>query len=163
MDYPKRKHTRLKNYDYSQNGSYHIIIHASKEMSAFSDIVQKQDDFSNSPIVCLRQSGKILEKILFDTVDRFDGYEISAYCIMPTHIHILLLIQNAAFPITEFVKAFKSLGTRECNITDKIPGRKVFQTSFYEHIIRNDNDFSQTVKYISENAIKEFLRTNNDM
>ena len=32
--------------------------------------------------------------------------------------------------------------------------KKLFQTSFYEHIIRNQSDYEETVKYIYENPIR---------
>ena len=52
----------------------------------------------------------------------------------------------------DIVCAYKSLTTRECK---KIkPIKKLFQTSFYEHIIRNEKDYNEIVAYISGNPDK---------
>lgn len=54
--------------------------------------------------------------------------------------------------ILDIVCAYKSLTARECK---KIGFEgKLFQTSFYEHIIRNRNDYVEVVKYIYENPIR---------
>ena len=39
MDFPKRKPTRLKNYDYSSNGYYFVTICSHKRKNIFSNIV----------------------------------------------------------------------------------------------------------------------------
>ena len=158
MEYPKRKHPRLKTYDYSQNGSYHIIIHTDKHLSPLSEIRVKGPTDMLEAYIVLNSEGKILDIVLHDTLTHFPGYSIEAYVIMPTHIHILLYLEDALAPITDFVRVFKSIGTRECNRSDNTPGRHIFQSSFYEHIIRGQDDFLQTVQYINDNPLKEFLR-----
>ena len=48
--------------------------------------------------------------------------------------------------------AYKSLATRECKrigLTEKL-----FQTSFYEHVIRDRDDYDEIVKYIHENPTR---------
>ena len=54
--------------------------------------------------------------------------------------------------ITDIVCAYKSLTTRECkkNGFDE----KLFQTSFYEHIIRGQEDYEKIVNYIYENPMR---------
>lgn len=52
----------------------------------------------------------------------------------------------------DIVCAFKSLTTLECKKTYKID--KLFQTSFFEHVIRDRNDYNGIVKYIYENPAK---------
>lgn len=54
--------------------------------------------------------------------------------------------------IMDIVCAYKSLTARECK--KKGFEGKLFQTSFYEHIIRNRNDYVETVKYIYEIPIR---------
>ena len=48
--------------------------------------------------------------------------------------------------------AYKSLMTRECK-KNGFDG-KLFQTSFYEHIIRCREDYEEIEKYIYENPIR---------
>ena len=79
---------------------------------------------------------------------------------MPNHIHCILILKNDAAgasprpTVTDIVCAYKSLTTRECK---KIGfDGKLFQTSFYEHIIRGKEDYGETVKYILENPMQWF-------
>ena len=90
---------------------------------------------------------------------------------MPNHIHVVLVLDHetagasprptvidetaGASPrptITDIVCAYKSLTTRECkkNGFDE----KLFQTSFYEHIIRGQEDYEKIVNYICENPVR---------
>lgn len=52
----------------------------------------------------------------------------------------------------DIVCAFKSLTTRECKQIKEI--ERIFQTSFYEHVIRNQIDYDEVARYIIENPQK---------
>ena len=87
--------------------------------------------------------------------ERFSFVKIDKYVIMPNHIHVVLILNNetaGASPrptLTDIVCSFKSLTARECKKFKSID--KLFQTSFYEHIIRNRDDYNEVVKYIHDN------------
>ena len=98
------------------------------------------------------------EKQLFLLADRYPYLTIDQYVIMPNHIHAILILNGetaGASPrptLTDIVCTYKSLTTREC----KKNGfrEKLFQTSFYEHIIRSREDYEEIAKYIYENPIR---------
>ena len=77
---------------------------------------------------------------------------------MPNHIHAIVILKGktaGASPrptVTDILCAYKSLTTRECK-KNGFDG-KLFQTSFYEHIIRGREDYEETSKYICENPIR---------
>lgn len=54
--------------------------------------------------------------------------------------------------IMDIICAYKSLTTRECK-KNGFAGR-LFQTSFYEHIIRRQEDYDEIAQYISENLMR---------
>ena len=97
--------------------------------------------------------GKIAEQQLLSLEDPVDQY-----VIMPNHIHVVLILESetaGASPrptITDIVCTYKSLTTRECK-KNGFDG-KLFQTSFYEHIIRGREDYEKIVKYIYENRVR---------
>ena len=77
---------------------------------------------------------------------------------MPNHIHILLFVtgegpsrtpvptrQNSG--VSRFISTFK----RFCN---KEYGENIWQYRSYDHIIRNQDDYDQHLKYIYENPFK---------
>ena len=52
----------------------------------------------------------------------------------------------------DVVCAYKSLTTIQCKKNSF--NTKLFQTSFYEHIIRDRRDYDEIVKYIDENPMR---------
>lgn len=102
--------------------------------------------------------GKIAEQQLLSLEERYAYLSVDQYVIMPNHIHVVLILESKAagasprHTITDIVCAYKSLTTRECK--KKGFDGKLFQTSFYEHIIRGREDYEEIVKYIYENPIR---------
>lgn len=85
---------------------------------------------------------------------RYPFLKIDQYVIMPNHIHAIFLLEEAAGDskrptITDIICAYKSLTTRECKKANPID--KLFQTSFYEHVIRGSEDYYEIAEYIANN------------
>ena len=86
------------------------------------------------------------------------------YVIMPDHIHLLLKInpkcaeQSPAPTVSDIICTFKSLTTKNANKNDNCIGRKIWQRSYYDHIIRNENDYINATKYILGNPSKWAMR-----
>ncbi len=85
---------------------------------------------------------------------RYPTLKIDQYVIMPNHIHAILVLEDAAGAsprptITDIICAYKSLTTRECKKAHPID--KMFQTSFYEHVIRGQADYDEIAEYITNN------------
>ena len=89
---------------------------------------------------------------------------------MPNHIHVIfVLLENTggASPsptISNIVCAFKSLCVRAAK-AEGFEG-KLFQRSFYDHVIRGREDYEQIKRYIYENPQnweKDELYTEEDL
>ena len=154
---PKRKHPRLDNYDYSSAGAYFITICTKDRKCVLSRIVGR----GLAPAETKTEYtlfGEIAERQLLSLEERYPHLVIEQYVIMPNHIHAILILKGktaGASPrptITDIVCAYKSLTTRKCK-KNGFDG-KLFQTSFYEHIIRDQNDGAEIAKYIYENPMK---------
>ena len=102
--------------------------------------------------------GEIAEKQLFLLKDQYPYFAVDKYVIMPNHIHVIMILSGRAAgasprpTIADIVCAYKSLTTRECK-KNGFEGI-LFQTSFYEHIIRGREDYEEIVKYIYENPLR---------
>ena len=148
---PTRKHPRLDYYDYSAPGAYFITICAQNRRCLFSTIVGR----GLAPAeVQYTAYGEIAQKQLFLLEERYPTLHIDRFVIMPNHIHAILLLEEAAgasprSTLTDIVCAYKSLTTRECKKVSPID--KLFQTSFYEHVIRGQADYDEIVEYIMNN------------
>ena len=157
LSLPKRKHPRLKEFDYGQAGCYHITICTDKNMPLLSKIKVGR---GLAPAVALTAIGEICEEQLLNLENRYLFVRIDKYIIMPTHIHAIIIFKNqsaGASPrptLTDIVCTFKSLSTRLCNQQNGIQGRKIFQTSFYDEVIRNEKVYQEIWQYINENPMK---------
>ncbi len=151
----KRKHPRLNNYNYNSSGAYFVTICTHNRRCTLSRIVGR----GLAPAeIEYSEYGKIAEQQLLSLEHRYACMKIDQYVIMPNHIHVVFVIDNTAAgasprpTIMDIVCTYKSLTTIKCKKTKPID--KLFQTSFYEHIIRNRNDYEEIIKYIYENPTK---------
>ena len=159
MDLPKRKNIRLSEYNYNEEGAYFITICTQNRKSILSHIVGR----GLAPAeIQYTAYGRIAQEQLLQLEQRYPSLKIDRYVIMPNHIHAILLLEEAAEDdhapaVTDIVCAYKSLTTRQCK---KIyPIDKLFQTSFYEHVIHGREDYDEIAEYIVNNPKKWELDT----
>jgi putative transposase len=111
----------------------------------------------NSDRVDLSQS-PILD-IVSNTIHNDSGnkYDLYAFCIMPNHIHIvikpLLKSANEYFPIAEIMRVLKSVTAHKINNIKNTSG-KVWQTESYDHVIRDEAEFTEILNYVINNPVK---------
>ena len=160
---PKRKDIRLKDYDYSSPGAYFITICTEKRENLFwSDAFDAQDFFWHSVGAnCVRPQnlplsniGKIVLEELEKWHETYNAVSLYSYVIMLNHLHIMVVIfadeygrPQVAPTIERMVKQFKGA------VTKKV-GKPIWQKLFFDHIIRNKQDYEEHIKYIYENPMK---------
>ncbi len=119
-----------------------------------------------APAVKLTRYGIIAEEQIAYLEERYPHIIIDDYIIMPDHIHMIIIIKHSAAgasprpTVTDIVCAYKSLTTKACK--EVLPIDRLFQTSFYEHVIRNKRDHDALVKYTYENPLKWYYREHAD-
>jgi len=140
---PRRQDPRLPEYDYSQQGGYFVTICTKDRSPILSQIVG--GDAHIAPSVRLTPLGEVVEKYILSMPG------IEKYVIMPNHVHFIVTIRNgsmwASTPtagLPSLVRSFKTLVT-------KAHGFPVWQRGYYDHILRDDNDFLRVWKYMDEN------------
>lgn len=155
MEYKNRKYPRLKQYNYSLPGYYYVTIHNEDHASLLCNITQ--DDILQRPVVKLTKTGLLAKEQLLSLEQRYGYVRIDKYVIMPTHIHVIIRLLAGPLPrpgLTDIVGAYKSLATRQINEAGRTPGKKQFQRSFYETVIRNERAYQSCWKYIDGNPEK---------
>lgn len=95
---------------------------------------------------------------------RFPALTIDQAAIMPNHIHLLLRISAGASPrptegsretsVIDVVRVLKSITTRRWNALRGTAGRRLWQSSFYDHVIRDENDYLTKWDYIATNLAR---------
>lgn len=152
MDLPKRKPTRLKEFDYSTPGSYFITI-CTKDRKKLLSKITVGDDALIVPQNHLSGYGLICDKYIKNMNVIYENVSVDKYIIMPNHIHLLITIHGtmkASSPtknIGSIIRSFKTMVTRETGIS-------IFQRSYHDHIIRNEKDYQKIWQYIDANAAK---------
>lgn len=164
MDLPKRKHPRLKNYDYSQNGCYFATICVKDKKHLLGCVSIGRDAFI-PPQTVLSSIGKVAEKYILNIEKVYGHIKVENYVIMPNHIHLLLLFDSsqcddggirASRPtLFTVIRSFKTMVTREI-------GYSIWQDSYYEKIIDNENGYLEALRYIDENPLKWTLKKGED-
>ena len=149
MELPRRKNIRLKDYNYRQNGAYFITICAKDRLNLFGEIVGAAlAPPDNTSKICLTECGKNVKTHIESLHKHYDEIFIDKYIIMPNHIHMIIVINtggaSAAPTLGNLVRGFKAGASREC-------GFSLWQRSYYDYIIRNEDDYLRIWKYIDEN------------
>ncbi len=152
---PCRKSVRLKDYDYSSNGYYFVTICVQNKEKLFGEII------GASLSGCPNNPDKIILKWLLELQNKFDGIKIDEYVIMPNHIHFIVKKtgDHIGSPIRDIIGWFKTMTTNEY-ISGVKSGKfkpfngRLWQRGYYEHIIRNYEDYLNIAEYILCNPLK---------
>ena len=163
---PKRKQNRLKDYDYSQIGAYFITICVKDRQEILGEIIVGDAAIgvpfaTNIPFVRLTETGEMVKLHIERVGNITENVLLDKYIIMPNHIHMIISITNetaatngtprAASPtkavIPKIVNALKSL-------TSKKFGESMWQRSYHDRVIRNENEYQKIWEYIDTNPSK---------
>lgn len=160
---PNRKNIRLRNYDYASNGLYFITICTQRHECFLGKITDGIMDCS--PI------GLTAELFWNEIPNHYPHIELGRYVIMPNHVHGIIRLLNAektsipnipelsnyntfGKPIPESISSiigqFKATLTRWCNANHL--SYFGWQPRFYDHVIRNKDEFYKIDNYIANNA-----------
>ena len=151
QSFPKRKPTRLKDYDYSSDGAYFITICTKDRKLLFS------------PVGADSISARMVEKTFLETIAQYPNVDAPIFVVMPNHFHAILTIRRAdmesAPTVSEVVQSFKRYSTvAYAKLVSKgvLPPfeKQIWQRSFHDHIIRNRDDYEKIEKYIYDNPMR---------
>ena len=157
---PKRKSTRLKDYDYSSNGAYFITICTKDMKCILSKItVGGADPDDSEAQVCLSKYGIIVKNEIEKMNEVYDYINVEKYVIMPNHVHLIIEINKdklngssgAPTPTNSVISKYVGTLKRFCN---KQYGENVWQRGSNDRVIRNEKEYQNIWQYIEENPKK---------
>jgi putative transposase len=164
MEYdPKQHHRRsirLKDYDYTRAGAYFVTILARDRRNMFGEVVDSQ--------VRINTNGNAVAETWQWLATQYPYVELDAWVVMPNHFHGVIIIgdgrggsrtaltgTDAIFgkrkPLGRIIGAFKTVSTQRINALNGTPGAIVWQRNYYEHIIRDREDWGRVREYIATN------------
>lgn len=142
---PNRKRLRLKNQDYSKPNYYFVTICTHNRLELFGTPHQ------------LNVCGQIAEEELLRIPLHYESVRIDRYVIMPNHIHAIVVIgcdggaeRSRPFPTLDTIIGLYKSGVSK-RIHQSINVEKIWQKSYYDHILRNRYDYYHCVQYITDN------------
>ncbi|MCX6746251.1 MAG: transposase [Candidatus Parcubacteria bacterium] len=167
--------TRLQDWDYGWPGLYYVTICTENRVCCLAEIKDE--------LVYLTEIGKIVFECWLEITKHFDNTILDDWIIMPNHLHGIIGIKENDFgsgncrdarsrvsTVNKFgplqpkslpviIHAFKSSVKRYCNKND-LAGF-FWQPRYYEHIIKDEDDYARIKEYIAYNPIRwEFDRNN---
>ena len=152
MELPNRKHLRLQDYDYNQGGLYFITACIKDRQELLGKVVSPGDAV---PYMELSDLGKIVDIALAEISTHYDNVIVDDYVVMPNHIHVLLFLTTSMLDTPDRTKALVSgVITALKRVTNKAAGTNLWQTSFHDHIIRDERGYLDTRHYIDVNPQK---------
>lgn len=188
MSYDFNKHPRhslrLKGYDYSQPGGYYITICTQGRRRLFGEVAGQQ--------MILGDAGRMIDRWWSQMPHKFPNITLDEYVTMPDHFHGIIIINNdvddggvplvgtlnadntsdragtrPAPEVGDIIGAFKSLTTNEYihNVRENgwVPlDGKLWQRSYWEHIIRDEREMDIKRQYIIDNPTRWHNKHNNN-
>lgn len=140
----RRKNIRLSGHDYSQTGAYFVTVCSRNREDLFGKIVG--GDVLIAPKVNLSSVGIEIEKTIAQMP------YIKKYVIMPNHIHFIALFEKhgsmSTSTPTQGLPSLVRFLKREVSVAC---GESVWQRNYYEHVIRNEQDYLDIWTYIDTN------------
>lgn len=172
MEMSKRKQNRIPDYDYSQNGAYFLTICTNDRKPLLSDIV------GDDALIVLKPYGEIAEQWIRMITEKYPQVSVDKYVIMPDHIHMIFRIDsvgetfrlpynnamqrdgtgNPSPTVGNIMGWYKYQVSKQINQLRNIAGEKVFQRSYYDHVIRNQQDYEEIMAYIENNPKRWLLK-----
>ena len=157
---PIRKNIRLENYDYSDGGGYFITVCAKDRKCLFGNVNKNcvKINCDEKDMILLSDVGQIVENAICHIEESYNHLvELDKHIVMPNHIHLILFLSGrksdeggrpmTAPTVSQIVNQLKGAVT-------KAVGCSVWQKSFYDHIIRNKDDYVKIWNYIDNNPQK---------
>jgi REP element-mobilizing transposase RayT len=138
--FPVRKNPRLKIYDYTTPNYYFVTICTKDKKCIFGTADQ------------LNCHGRIAYLGLQEMSHHFPGVQLEKFVVMPNHIHAIIVLQDKTVDLSTVVGQYKSFVSK--NIHAISPELKVWQTSFHDHVIRDQRSYEKIWNYIDTNPLR---------
>jgi REP element-mobilizing transposase RayT len=99
-----------------------------------------------------------IAQLVVDALRYFDKqrYKLFAWCLMPNHVHVVLR-PFAEHKLSYILHSWKSFTAKSAN---QLLGREgaFWQREYYDHLIRDEEDFYRVVQYIADNPARAGLK-----
>jgi REP element-mobilizing transposase RayT len=153
----RRRSIRLKEFDYSQPGSYFVTIVSRNRELLFGEVWDDK--------LRLNDAGRFVHAAWCDLPNHFTGVSLDAFVVMPNHVHGIIELHDDTSNraglkpaptksrprLFQLVRAFKTFSARYVNKLRGTQGAAVWQRNYYEHVVRVEKELDRIREYIVNN------------
>jgi REP element-mobilizing transposase RayT len=174
-----RRTIRRQEYDYSQRGAYFMTICTHDRECLFGEII--------NDAVNMNEYGRIIAEEWAALAELRDEIEMGEFVVMPNHFHGIIIFtadidhavgaihelplphdqqtQRRKMALPKVIGRFKMRSAKRVNLCRNTSGTPVWQRNYYEHIIRDQTDYTRIAEYITDNPrrwMNDSLHPDND-
>lgn len=151
-DGPVRRNLRLAGWDYRSPGAYGITVVSQHREWFFGEVVEGR--MVPNPV------GAMVATVWQGIVHEYPRVTLDAFVVMPNHLHAIVWLSAegpAGNPVLgDVVQRFKTITTIRYSAGvhdhDWPPyDRRLWQRSYYDHVIRSADDLDHARRYIAAN------------
>jgi len=139
----------------AQEQGRELTEHERRELAQlYSDRVESHLDAGHGQ--CHLTDPRVAE-LTQNALMHFDGdrYDLIAWAVMPNHVHAVFQPRHPN-TLTDILHSWKSYTATKANKLLKLTGA-FWQTEYYDHLIRDEDDFRNQVDYVLKNPEKAGL------
>ncbi|MBC2717947.1 MAG: hypothetical protein HF978_21815 [Desulfobacteraceae bacterium] len=130
-----RKTNRLSSGNYSGKQIYFITMNTANRENIFI-----AENIVNEHLTILKHVAHTL------------GFDVLSYCFMPNHLHLLVAGKHENSELISFVKKYKQISGFAYKRQN---GKTLWQKSYFDHVLRKNEDISDFVQYILANPVRK--------
>jgi putative transposase len=82
------------------------------------------------------------------------GFAVFAYCFMPDHLHLIVSATRDESDLGTFMTRWKQRAGYDYH---QRTGEYLWQPSYFDHVLRDDEDTRRAVRYVLENPVRRGL------
>ncbi len=179
---PQRRSLRMQGYDYSQPGAYFVTICAQNRQCIFGQIIDGEMQLNEISEIVVEWWNRIPQHYPFVEIDDFVIMPNHIHGIISWNIDVgtgsprqkqdPIVGTGSPHPkqnpivgtgsprpndapnLGKIVGYFKYQSTKYINQLNNTPGKRIWQSRYHDHIIRNDQDLQRLREYIQNNPKK---------
>jgi len=131
--FPKRP--RLKDFNYIGTYAYFVTILTKDRGNYFREV-------------------EVVDSLIGDLVKtaESEGFNVSAYCFMPDHLHLLVMGKDDQSNLKKFVSLFKQ---KSGFWFKKNYNENLWHISYYDHVLRKEENMENVALYILYNPVRK--------
>ena len=137
----RRSSPRLATFDYTGSYAYSITVNTIARRPAFSTSATVHECLDALVEACAKHA-----------------FAVHAYCFMPDHLH-LLIEGSESSSLASMMKRFKQVSSYRHK---KRTGSSLWQRSYFDHILRQEEDRNIIAEYVWNNPVQAGLVANRE-